>query len=291
MMKSKNVVFASVLFFSQFICAQINILNADNPSEIGALSEAQKKQLSENKYIEYPYVDDKDIMWSKIVYEEIDLSEKFNHPLFFPSDKLYTHERKSLWYTIRQAIINKKIENVYAENNPNFSERIGYERVLEIIQNKDWDLVIASKDISSYLIKGIWYVDKRYGQLSYRLLGIKPISKIDIGVEVDILENGSQRSSDDSARTPLFWLWYKDLRPILHKQLVFDDKNNASRITFDQLLTSRRFTSRIIGVDNVFDDRLLSEMPGLKDDPFMQLIESERLKNVIRDFEQDLWAN
>ena len=26
------------------------------------------------------------------------------------------------------------------------------------------------------------------------------------------------------------------------------------------------------------------------DDPFMQLIESERLKTIIRDFEQDLWA-
>ena len=290
-MKSKNLIIISVLFLSQFLCAQINVLNADDPSEIGVLSEEQKKQLSENKYIAYPHVDDKDIMWSKIVYEEIDLSEKFNHPLFFPDDNLYTDERKSLWYTIRQAIINKEIENIYAENNANFSERINYERVLEIIQNKKWDLTIASKDISSYLVKGIWYVDKRYGQLNYRLLGIKPISNIDIGVEVDMLENGSQKSDKDFDKTPLFWLWYKDLRPILHKQLVFDDKNNASRITFDQLLTSRRFTSRIIGVDNVFNDRLLSEIPGLKDDPFMQLIESERLKNVIRDFEQDLWAN
>ncbi len=288
MMKSKHIVFASVLFFSQFICAQINLLNADDPSEIGVMSEEQKKQLSEIKFIKYPFVDDKDIMWSKIVYEEIDLSEKFNHPLFFPSDKLYTHERKSLWYTIRQAIIDKKIDNIYVGDNPNFNERISYERALEIIQNEKWDLTIASKDISSYIIKGVWYVDKRYGQLNYRLLGIQPISKIDIGVEVDILENGSQKSSEDSTKTPLFWIWFKDLRPILHKQFVFDDKNNASRITFDQLLTSRRFTSRIIGIDNVFNDKKINEYI---DDPFMQLIESERLKNVIRDFEQDLWVN
>lgn len=287
-MKTIHLLVASLLFFSQSICAQINLLNADDPSEIGVMTEEQKKELSKKKLIEYPFVDEKDIMWSKIVYEEIDLSEKFNHPLFFPEDKLYVNERKSLWYTIRQAILDKKIEKIYAGDKPNFNERITYERTLEIIKNNKWDLIISSQDISSYLIKGVWYVDKRYGQLNYRLLGIQPISKIDIGVEVDALENGTS-SQDNDAKTPLFWLWYKDLRPILHKQLVFDDKNNAKRISFDQLLTSRRFTSRIIGVDNVFDDRSIKEY--VTSNPFMQLIESERLKTVIRDFEQDLWAN
>ena len=72
---------------SMFLQAQVNVLNADKPSEIGVLSEDQVKQLSDKKYLEYPYIDEKDIMWSKIVYEEIDLSEKFNHPLFFPFDE------------------------------------------------------------------------------------------------------------------------------------------------------------------------------------------------------------
>ena len=83
----KNLIAFLILFnCSVFLQAQVNVLNADKPSEIGVLSEEQIKQLSENKFLSYPFVDEKDIMWSKIVYEEIDLTEKFNHPLLFPKD-------------------------------------------------------------------------------------------------------------------------------------------------------------------------------------------------------------
>mgnify|MGYP000206331365 CR=1 FL=1 len=63
--------------------SQINVLNADQPNEIGVLSEEQQEALSGKKYLEYSHVDEKDIMWSKIVYEEIDLSEKFNRVMGF----------------------------------------------------------------------------------------------------------------------------------------------------------------------------------------------------------------
>ena len=111
--------------------------------------------------------------------------------------------------------------------------------------------------------------------MPYRWVGILPVCK-------DINHLANDESVD------VFWLLYKDLRAVLHAQLVFDDRNNASRVTFDQLLTSRRFTARIYALDNVFNDRPVDQYVN---DPFMQLIESERLKNVIRDFEQDLWSN
>ena len=266
-----------MLFGCSMLSAQINVLNADQPDEIGVLSEEQQEALSNQKYLEYSYIDEKDIMWSKIVYEEIDLSEKFNHPLFFPKDGLYNSERKSLWRTIREAIMSGKVKNIYNDVNPNFTEKFDRETYLKRLENSDGpELVpLKSMDIVSYKIKGIWYVDKRIGEMRYRLLGIMPKGK-----DMNNLANDEP--------VDLFWLWFKDLRPFLHKQLVFDNKNNASRITFDQLLTSRRFTSRIYAIDNVFNDRAVDQYV---DDPFMQLIESERLKTVIRDFEQDLWAN
>lgn len=265
------------MFCSIFSYAQVNVLNADQPSEIGVMSEEQELELSEKKYLQYPYVDEKDIMWSKVVYEEIDLSEKFNHPLFFPKDGLYTSERKSLWRTISNAILSGKVQKVYNDANPNFTELFDKETYIKRLENRDGPEVVPLKsmDITSYKIKGIWYVDKRIGEMRYRLLGIMPRGK-----DMNNLANDEP--------VDLFWLWYKDLRPILHQQLVFDDRNNASRITFDQLLTSRRFTARIYALDNVFNDRPVDQYV---DDPFMQLIESERLKNVIRDFEQDLWSN
>ena len=266
-----------MLFGCSMLSAQINVLNADQPDEIGVLSEEQQEALSDQKYLEYSYIDEKDIMWSKIVYEEIDLSEKFNHPLFFPKDGLYNSERKSLWRTIREAIISGKVKNIYNDANPNFTEKFDREIYLKRLENSDGPEIVPLKsmDIVSYKIKGIWYVDKRIGEMRYRLLGIMPKGK-----DMNNLANDEP--------VDLFWLWFKDLRPFLHKQLVFDNKNNASRITFDQLLTSRRFTSRIYAIDNVFNDRAVDQYV---DDPFMQLIESERLKTVIRDFEQDLWVN
>ena len=266
-----------MLFGCAVLTAQVNVLNADQPNEIGVLSEKQKEVLSSQKYLEYPYVDEKDIMWSKIVYEEIDLSEKFNHPLFFPKDGLYNSERKSLWRTIREAILSQKVNKIYNDANPNFTEMFDRSTYIRRLENSEGPEVVPLKsmDIVSYKIKGIWYVDKRIGEMRYRLLGIMPRGK-----DMNNLANDEP--------VDLFWLWYKDLRPILHEQLVFDEKNNASRITFDQLLTSRRFTSRIFAIDNVFNDRAVDQYV---DDPFMQLIESERLKSVIRDFEQDLWSN
>ena len=262
---------------SIYLQAQVNVLNADKPSEIGVYSKEQIEQLSDKKYLSYPFVDEKDIMWSKIVYEEIDLSEKFNHPLLFPKDGLYISERKSLWRTIKEAILDGKIQDVYNDANPNFTELFDKQTYLKRLENRDGPEVVPlrSMDIVSYKLKGIWYIDKRIGELRYRLLGVMPRGK-------------DMNNLDNNDPVDLFWLWYKDLRPILHEQLVFDDQNNASRISFDHLLTSRRFAARIYAIDNVFNDRPVDQYV---DDPFMQLIESERLKNIIRDFEQDLWPN
>lgn len=273
-MKKYLILFLVLCGFSTY--AQINILNADQPEDIGKLSKEHQDQLKDNDYLRYPYIDDKDVMWSKIVYEEIDLSEKFNHPLYYPMDGLYNKERRSLWATIKEAILAGKIENIYYDNTPNFNERMDRKTYLGRIKTVEEGVPInqSSDKIVSYKIKGIWYVDKRIGELKYRLLGIMPKGR-------------DMNNSESVDPIDLFWLWYKDLRPILHDQLVFDDRNNVSRVTFDQLLTSRRFTARIYAIDNVMDDRGIDQYV---DDPFMQLIESERLKTIIRDFEQDLWA-
>jgi gliding motility associated protien GldN len=278
MRKLANTLF---LLMGCIVFGQVNLINSDRPEEIGVLSDEQKEMFSDKKYLEYPHVDEKDIMWSKVVYEEIDLSEKFNHPLFFPNDNLYETERRSLWRTIREAILDGRIDVIYMDNNNKFRYVMPLDDAKKKIKNTvsingtDKSEVLKSSDISYYRIKGVWYVDKRIGEMRYRLLGIMPFGK-------DLI------NKENKEPVPLFWLWYKDLRPILHEQLVLDDRNNVSRISFDQLLTSRRFTSRIVGMDNVFNDKYIEDYVT---DPFMQLIESERLKNIIRDFEQDLWSN
>jgi hypothetical protein len=59
-------------------------------------------------------------------------------------------------------------------------------------------------------------------------------------------------------------------------------------ISFDHLLNSRRFNSVIYKEENIYNDREIAKY--MKDNSLMQLIESERVKNKIRDFEQDMWT-
>lgn len=272
------------VFGLQYMMGQSNILNAKKPAEIGVKSEEQIAYDANQSPLPYPYVDDKDVLWSKIVYEEIDLSQKFNFPLLYPTDDaLYKDERKSLWRIIYESLENGLIENVYQRNNRNFTETYSREEYMQFLKTSVniggivQEDRVESHQITSYRTKGIWYFDKKYGELRYRLLAIMPVGR-------DLLNE-----NDREYKTPLFWLWYRDLRPILHKELVFSDKNNARRISFDQLLTSRRFHSYLFAVDNVMNDRTLEDVPTIADDPFLRLVESERLKQTIRDFELDMW--
>lgn len=58
-------------------------------------------------------------------------------------------------------------------------------------------------------------------------------------------------------------------------------------VTFDDLLNSRRFNGEIYKEENVYGDREISEY--MRENSQMQLLESERVKDKIRDFEQDMW--
>ena len=59
----------------------------------------------------------------------------------------------------------------------------------------------------------------------------------------------------EETETGYFWIWYPSIREILDKHLVFNDKNNNNRISFDELLINRRFSSYIYKYDNVYGDR------------------------------------
>ena len=89
--------------------AQSNLLNAKVPSDIGKKSAAQ--QLKDNdKPLEYGYVDDRDILMSKKVWEIIDLDERINFPLYYPIDTASIgKDRRSLYDVLVTGIKSGKI--------------------------------------------------------------------------------------------------------------------------------------------------------------------------------------
>ena len=96
--------------------SQANILNAKTPQDIGVKTEAQLA-LDNDKPLEYGYLDDRDILFSKMTWEKVVLDERVNFPLYFPVDtNNIGKERRSLYHTLIKAVKQGKIENVYSDS-------------------------------------------------------------------------------------------------------------------------------------------------------------------------------
>ena len=59
-------------------------------------------------------------------------------------------------------------------------------------------------------------------------------------------------------------------------------------ISFDNLINSRRFSATVYKEANVYQDRDIRKYIGKNS--LMQLLESQRIKEKIREREQDMWS-
>jgi gliding motility associated protien GldN len=111
------------------------------------------------------------------------------------------------------------------------------------------------------------------------MLGICPVAN----------EARSKAFEDDGvdASVELFWVWFPQARKTLHKAKAFNRRNTSMPISYDHLLNSRRFHGVVYQEDNVQGDRGVSDY--INDNALMQLLESERIREVIRNIEIDLW--
>jgi len=277
-----------ILIFSNFLSAQTGLLNAEKPEDINKNMVSEKEQL-----LEYSSIEENDVLWSKVVYEFIDLNEKLNFPLLFPlDDDKNIIGRKSLWRILKE-YISSKTEQVNGDNlndieifsSDDFTKKLTNSEVLDLMSyeqisrrtNTTKREYVKSNQIGGYNIKGMWYFDKKYSELKYRLLGIQPV-----GSNTEDLK----RQDFKKRESPYFWIWYPTIREMLHKEMVYNDRNSATSISFDQLLISRRFNSYIYKEDNVYGNRAIR---SYKDKGLQSILESERIKKEILDFEQDMW--
>ncbi|MEX2350498.1 MAG: gliding motility protein GldN [Flavobacteriaceae bacterium] len=286
------ITFATLISTASF--GQINILNAKTPDDIGKKTEAQIAYDNDTP-LPYGYVDQRDVLWSKTVWEIVDLDERMNFPLYYPIDtNNIGPERRSLYDVLMKNIKNGRIENIYTDSY--FTEKrtlkdiqatiskvdttdlgrqqinAGEELDAQYIDRRD----ITAADIEEYRVRGYWYVDKRLGELKYRLLGIAPVAP-----DVNFIDD------ENSSLVELFWVFFPEAREVLHEAKAFNRDNTSMPFSFDHLLNSRRFNGVIYKEDNEFGDREVGEY--ISDNALMQLLESDRIKEIIRNIEIDLW--
>ena len=301
MKKQVFIVLFTLLICTEQSLAQNNLLNAKVPQEIG-FQNAEQLAANNSLPIAYGYVDDRDVLWSKTIWETIDLDERINFPYYYPTinNGFLSSARQSLFRVLIDNIKSGNITEIYSTSY--FNDKLTAEDLEERLESKklsaigieksnsgeqvtedDYDIYkIETDKVVQYRIKGTWYVNKRLGELKYRLLGIAPVAP-----DVSTLSEGPAAMAD--ALVPLFWVWFPDAREALNKSQVFNSRNSSQPITFDNMLNSRRFNSVIYQEENVYEDRAVNQY--IYEDALRKLLESERIKSVIRDFEQDLWNN
>ncbi|KQT17029.1 gliding motility protein GldN [Chryseobacterium sp. Leaf404] len=305
---SSLLVLASGLAFSQ------TILNASSPEEFRQMRSDNMRKVGDtvisNKVapLEYGFVDDKDILKSMMVWEIIDLNDKINQPFYYDNPNgLLSKNTRSLYQILLDAALNGEIEEVYDDEN--FTTKLSpdgikaklesvriAEEAIEILNSgralteeekkRYTDYIRTTTDKVKVLkIMGMWFIDKRDGQMKYRPLGIAamgpdPTSQGRVDAEGKLMEGANDL-------VDLFWVYYPKARDILANNYVYNKKNSSADISFDDVINARRFSSVIYkSSTGTGDGKIEDYIPKNAEE---QLAESERIKAEILQMENDMW--
>ena len=139
---------------------------------------------------------------------------------------------------------------------------------------EEYDTVIYSEfdpnKVTRIRIKEDWYFDKKKSQMLVRIIAICPVM--------------IKERNDEEFKEPLFWVYFPEARPTLAHAEVFNRNNDAARRSYDELFMKRFFNSYVYKESNVYDRRISEYAQGLD-----ALLEAERIKMELLNFEQGLW--
>lgn len=238
----------------------------------------------------YQNIREDDAVYKQRVWREIDTREKMNLPFRYAANEDNGNQR---FISILYNAIQSGDITVFSGEDDRFTTPLTKDQVAQTITGgmdtvpvvdingeitgyQARQRMIEPDSIYRFRLKEEWIFDKQTSRMIVRILGIAPVmrkyttSGIDVGDQV------------------LFWAYYPDLRPTLAKYEVYNGKNYAGRMSWEELFESRFFSSYITKstVDNPFDKSLKEYIK----DPLFRLLEGDNIKEKIFNYEQDLWS-
>jgi len=250
----------------------------------------KKTDIIQKKPMPLPSVREADVFWSKQLWRIIDLREKINLPLYYPTIEI--NGRMNLISLLLDGIENGQLTPYDASLDDDFTAPMSFEQVkasfgaeatteekIDFDTGERTQVVIQGEirpnDIKQYLLKEEWYFDKQTSTLNVRIIGICPIREF-------------TRPGDPAGevqRQKLFWIYYPEARPLLSTNLVLNPYNSAQQVSFDDLFIKRTFNSYVVIQENVYNNRSVSAYLIGKE----AMLESKRIEDEIFNYEQDLW--
>jgi gliding motility associated protien GldN len=237
-----------------------------------------KTIISETPPLKYDHIREADVFWEKRIWRVLDVREKMNKSFVYPEAPFVN--------IILDAVQNGTID-VYMDDK--FTQQISqaeaqtmgvsidttevfdpvtFEPKLVITRN-----VLNWEDIKRFRLKEVWFFDEETSTMKVRVIGIAPLREV-------YDENGNFKYEQ-----PMFWAYYPQLRNTLARKPVMNPLNDAGRMSWDDIFEMRYFASYIYKESNVYDRRLQDYASGVD-----LLLEADRIKNEIFDFEHNLWS-
>lgn len=247
----------------------------------------EKRIMQERFVLPYEPVREADLFWEKRIWRVLDIREKMNRPFSYPEAPFFSLmvdgvESGDLTpygdEKFTQKLTSQDLTNLLFSIDTTFvTNPDTYEDEMTIVQNE-----INFEDIKRFRIKEIWFFDEESSTLKVRILGLAPIK--------DVYD---QNTGDFLFEQPLFWVYYPDSREYFARHKVYIPGNDANPLSWEDFFEMRPFSSYIYKESNV-DGFRLQDYPSLAgsdlNSGIQRLLESEKIKASIFNFEHDLWS-
>lgn len=238
-----------------------------------------------------------DALYRHKLWREIDTREKQNLPFRYAADENNGNQRfiSILFQAIQDTTNNITVFDANIDDRfttpmtrEGIVKRMSGEAVIVPVTDSLGNVIrydsvhndIVLDSFYKFHLKEEVIFDKESSRLFWRILGIAPVMNV-----------YTAQTHQFVGEQELFWVYYPDMRPIFAKYEVYNGKNFGARMSWEELFEGRMFYGRIVksSIDNPYD-KFIDQVPGLKDNTILQLLEGENIKEKIFNYEQDLWS-
>ncbi len=272
------------------------VIDEDESGEEVVDGIVKKQHVKEKKPLMPAYVREANVLWSKTIWRIIDLRQKQNLYLYYPTQDI--DDRKSLARVLYEGVESGELTGYNPNSDREFETKMTPLEICEkILRLDDTEATVDSvvtvnpetgqeevhyatqlsasgfTAIKQIKVKEVWFFDKKYGRMNVQIIGLCPIG---------------YRTMDGGAKFPmdLFWIYYPQAADLLAHQEAYSYKNDAQRVSLRDKLETRQFDSYIFRESNVYDNRAIvsTYANGLD-----QNLESQNIQADIFQHEHDMW--